>query len=168
MDYLNHLMIVYGAYIVATASPGPSNMAIMAVAMNRGRRAGLAIAAGIVTGSLLWAAIAATGLSSLLATYSDALFVIKIAGGLYLLYLAWKAARSEASDRTVWYRAAGSGAIALSSIARRRLSQSARSASDSRVLVPRRFCCQKTSGSREAPSSGGRPSKQWNRLAPMQ
>ena len=94
MAYLDHLALVYGAYIIATASPGPSNMAIMAVAMQRGRKAGLAIAAGIVTGSLIWASTAATGLSALLATYADALFVIKIAGGLYLLYLAWKAARS--------------------------------------------------------------------------
>ena len=94
MDHLHHLAIVYGAYIIATASPVPSNMAIMAVAMQRGRKAGLSIAAGIVTGSLIWASTAATGLSALLATYADALLVIKIAGGLYLLYLAWKAARS--------------------------------------------------------------------------
>ena len=53
MDHLHHLAIVYGAYIIATASPGPSNMAIMAVAMQRGRKAGLSIAAGIVTGFVL-------------------------------------------------------------------------------------------------------------------
>jgi threonine efflux protein len=94
MDYLHHLALVYGAYIIATASPGPSNMAIMAIAMQRGRKAGISIAAGIVTGSLIWASTAATGLSALLAAYADALFAIKIAGGLYLLYLAWKAARS--------------------------------------------------------------------------
>lgn len=94
MAYVEHLAMVYGAYLVATASPGPSNMAIMAVAMKNGRKAGLAIAAGIVTGSLIWASTAATGLSTLLATYADALLVIKIAGGLYLLFLAWKAAKS--------------------------------------------------------------------------
>jgi threonine efflux protein len=97
MTYAEHLTMVYGAYLLATASPGPSNMAIMATAMQHGRKAGLAIAAGIVTGSLLWAATAATGLSALLAAYADALLAIKICGGLYLIYLAWKAARSALS-----------------------------------------------------------------------
>ena len=94
MTYAEHLTMVYGAYLLATASPGPSNMAIMAVAMKSGRKAGLAIAAGVVTGSMIWASTAATGLSALLATYADALLAIKIAGGLYLLYLAFKAAKS--------------------------------------------------------------------------
>ncbi len=90
MDYLHHLLMVYAVYIFGTASPGPSNMTIMAVAMQYGRRAALTLAAGVITGSLTWAALAATGLSALLATYADALLAIKICGGLYLLYLAWK------------------------------------------------------------------------------
>ena len=94
MDYVHHLLMVYAVYIVGTASPGPSNMTIMAVAMQYGRRAALTLAAGVMTGSLSWAALAATGLSAVLATYADALLAIKICGGLYLLYLAWKSGRS--------------------------------------------------------------------------
>ena len=30
MDYLHHLLMVYAVYIFGTASPGPSNMTIMA------------------------------------------------------------------------------------------------------------------------------------------
>lgn len=94
MQHLDHLLLVYAAYIIAVASPGPSNMAIMGVAMSQGRKPGLMLAFGVITGSLSWAALAATGLSAVLATYAHALFVIKIAGGLYLLYLAFKSARS--------------------------------------------------------------------------
>ncbi len=94
MQHLDHLLLVYAAYIIAVASPGPSNMAIMGVAMSQGRKPGLMLALGVITGSLSWAALAATGLSAVLATYAHALFVIKIAGGLYLLYLAFKSARS--------------------------------------------------------------------------
>lgn len=94
MDYLDHLLMVYAVYIFGTASPGPSNMTIMAVAMQCGRRAALTLAAGVITGSLTWAALAATGLSAVLATYADALLAIKICGGFYLLYLAWKSGRA--------------------------------------------------------------------------
>lgn len=88
------LLLVYVAYIIAVASPGPSNMTIMGIAMSQGRVPAIVLALGVMTGSLCWAAVAATGLSAVLATFANALFVIKIAGGLYLLYLAYKSARS--------------------------------------------------------------------------
>lgn len=94
MDSVIALMPVYLAYLLGTASPGPSNMAIMAVAMRQGRLPALMLAAGVITGSLCWALLVATGLSSLLLLYAQAIVVIKIAGGGYLLLLAWKAARS--------------------------------------------------------------------------
>jgi threonine efflux protein len=100
-DYLHHLLLVYAAYLVAVASPGPSTMSIMGVAMNHGRGPALALAMGVVTGIVFWAVLAATGISAVLIAYAEAVFVIKLAGGAYLLYLAWNAARSAlvADDR---------------------------------------------------------------------
>ena len=92
--FASQLALVYGTYLIATASPGPSNMAIMATAMRDGRLPALALAAGVITGSLFWAILTATGLSAVLTAYAQALFVIKIAGGAYLLYLAFRAGRS--------------------------------------------------------------------------
>ncbi|WP_439668904.1 RhtB family transporter [Cupriavidus necator] len=90
----SQIALVYGTYLVATASPGPSNMAIMGTAMRDGRLPALALAAGVITGSLFWAILAATGISVVLAAYAQALFVIKISGAVYLLYLAFRAGRS--------------------------------------------------------------------------
>lgn len=98
-EHVDQLFLVYATYLIATASPGPSNMAIMGVAMERGRMSAIVFALGVVTGSMFWALLAATGLSAVLSTYANALFAIKIAGGLYLLYLAWKAANSALSSR---------------------------------------------------------------------
>lgn len=97
MESLHELLLVYVTYLIATASPGPSNMAIMAVAMSRGRRPALYVAMGVVAGSQFWAVLAATGLSAILAAYADALVVIKVVGGLYLIYLALKSARAALS-----------------------------------------------------------------------
>lgn len=94
MENLNHLIVVFTAYVIAAGSPGPSTLRIMGVAMNHGRRAGLALAAGVISGSLFWGLSAATGVSALLARYAEALIVLKVVGGLYLLYLAVRAARS--------------------------------------------------------------------------
>jgi threonine/homoserine/homoserine lactone efflux protein len=94
MQDVASLSLVFGAYVLATASPGPSNMAIMSAAMRWGRAAGLTFAAGVICGSLTWAALAASGLSAALAAWAEAIFVIKIVGGLYLLWLAFKSARS--------------------------------------------------------------------------
>ncbi|MGJ7037353.1 threonine/homoserine/homoserine lactone efflux protein [Shinella sp. BE166] len=91
---LHHLLIVYTAYVIAAGSPGPSNMRIMGVAMHQGRRAALLLAAGVVSGSIFWGMMAATGISAILTRYAEALFVLKIFGGLYLLYLAYKAGRA--------------------------------------------------------------------------
>ena len=48
------LALVYFAFIVAVASPGPSNLVVMATSMERGRHAGLILALGVTAGSLSW------------------------------------------------------------------------------------------------------------------
>lgn len=94
VEQFQHLMLVYAAYLIAVASPGPSTMAIMGAAMSQGRGAAIALALGVVTGSMTWAVLAATGIATILAAWAPALFVIKLAGGVYLLWLAWKSAKS--------------------------------------------------------------------------
>ncbi|BCH15543.1 LysE family translocator [Mesorhizobium sp. L-2-11] len=101
----DQFIIVFTAYVIAAGSPGPSNMRIMAVAMNDGRGAALAIASGVVSGSIFWGLMAATGVSAILSRYAQALVVLQLLGGLYLLYLlylaftAGKAALSSDKDR---------------------------------------------------------------------
>jgi threonine/homoserine/homoserine lactone efflux protein len=69
-------------------------MRIMGVAMERGRRSALFMAAGVISGSFFWGSMAATGVSALLTQYAQALVILKIFGGLYLLFLAFKATKS--------------------------------------------------------------------------
>lgn len=90
----NDLFLVYCAYAIAAGSPGPSTMAIMGVAMRQGRASAAALAGGVVTMSFTWGLVAATGLSALLMRYAQALTILKIAGGLYLLWLAYKSAKA--------------------------------------------------------------------------
>lgn len=116
MDGLHHLPVVFAVYAIAAGSPGPSTLRIMGVAMHHGRRAGLALAAGVVSGSLFWGVCAATGVSAFLARYAETLLVLKILGGLYLLYLAVKAARSAFSSASPPLNAASEEGTAPSSL----------------------------------------------------
>ncbi|MEL6436060.1 MAG: LysE family translocator [Pseudomonadota bacterium] len=99
--YLPGIMLAYGAFLVGIASPGPNVLAVMGTSMAVGRREGLALAMGIAVGSLTWALLTAVGLSALLAQYAYALFIIKLFGGAYLLYLAYKAFKSAASAHDI-------------------------------------------------------------------
>ena len=94
--YLPGILLALGACGLGLMSPGPNVMAVIGTAMSSGRPQGLALAAGVSAGSALWALATAAGLSSLLAAYAGALTVIKIIGGVYLLWLAFKAFRSAA------------------------------------------------------------------------
>ena len=61
------------------------------------RQSGVLLAIGVAIGSLTWALLTVCGLSAILATYASALLMIKIFGGLYLLWLAYKSFKSAAS-----------------------------------------------------------------------
>jgi amino acid exporter len=95
--YLPGILLAYSAFLLGIASPGPNVLAIMGTSMSVGRRSGIALALGIAVGSFLWALLTAGGLSAVLAAYAPALTAIKIGGGLYLLWLAWKSLRSAIS-----------------------------------------------------------------------
>lgn len=110
-----HLLIAFTAYFVNAASPGPSNLAIMSIAANHGRRPALTFALGVMSGSLFWAMIATLGVSATLLAYSQFLVVIKLFGGLYLLWLAFKSARSamRASDSAATVPVGADGKLSL-------------------------------------------------------
>jgi amino acid exporter len=99
--YLPGILMAYAAFLLAIASPGPNILAVIGTSMSVGRRSGMALAMGIATGSFTWAVLTVFGLSALLATYASALIAIKVLGGLYLLWLAYKAFKSAASRHDI-------------------------------------------------------------------
>ena len=86
------MLLAYLAFALGVASPGPSVLAVMGMAMAQGRTRALVLASGIVSGSLFWGLCAALGLAALMQRYAAALMLVKAIGGLYLLWMAWQAA----------------------------------------------------------------------------
>ncbi len=107
--YLPGILLAYSAFLVAIASPGPNILAVMGTSMSVGRRSGIALALGVATGSFTWAVLTVAGLSAILATYASALFLIKVFGGLYLLWLAYKSFRSAIAKHDIEAKALAGG-----------------------------------------------------------
>ncbi len=95
--FLPDLLLAYSAYIIATLSPGPALLAIAGTSMSLGRRPGLALAGGVISGSVCWSTLTALGLSAILSAFGWAIAAIKIGGGLYLFWLAYRSFRAAVS-----------------------------------------------------------------------
>jgi threonine efflux protein len=108
-EYLPGILLAYSAFLLAIASPGPNILAVIGTSMSVGRPSGVALALGVATGSLTWALLTVLGLSALLAAYSSALIVIKITGGLYLIWLAYKSFKSASSSQEIETRELAGG-----------------------------------------------------------
>lgn len=92
--FLPDLLMVWSAFLLAVASPGPSNLLVIGTSMEHGRRAGMMLALGVISGSITWGILSSIGVAALIAASPMALMAIKIVGGGYLLWLAWRSARS--------------------------------------------------------------------------
>ncbi|MBU1305940.1 MAG: LysE family translocator [Alphaproteobacteria bacterium] len=97
---LHAFFLAWLGVALAQISPGPNMMAVIAVALGQGRRHALLVALGIASGSLIWAAAVALGLGALFSTVPVTLTVLKIVGGLYLLFIAAKALRTLLTTST--------------------------------------------------------------------
>ncbi len=95
-DDINLPLILLAAF-VAAASPGPATLTIAGTSMASGRRYGLALASGVTTGSWTWSIAAALGLGAVMLSYAWIFEVVRYVGAGYLLYLAFKSARSALS-----------------------------------------------------------------------
>ncbi|MEN3541299.1 LysE family translocator [Microbispora sp. ZYX-F-249] len=91
-------MIDTSTFLVFTATsaalvavPGPNHLYIAARGVAQGRRAGVASALGVETGTLVHIAAAAAGLSYLLARSAALFAAVKWAGVAYLVYLGVRA-----------------------------------------------------------------------------
>jgi threonine/homoserine/homoserine lactone efflux protein len=81
------------ACFVLVITPGPDMSLFLAKTVAGGRRAGVAALFGVQLGCCVHTMLAALGLSALLAASAGAFLVLKVVGGLYLLWLAIDAVR---------------------------------------------------------------------------
>ncbi|WP_417417868.1 LysE family translocator [Hoeflea sp.] len=110
MSDINFPLIMTAA-LLATASPGPSNLAIAGTAMGQGRAQALALVAGIITGSWSWSVAAALGLGAVMQANAWVFDLLRYCGAGYLLFLAYKSARSAMNSGQTKLRPVSAGSF---------------------------------------------------------
>jgi len=84
-------MALVAFWLVLT--PGPNMLYLVSRSITQGRRAGLVSLLGVAAGFLVYLAAAVAGVATVFAEVPVAYTALRIAGALYLLYLAWQALR---------------------------------------------------------------------------
>lgn len=85
--------------VVLTATPGPDNLMVLSMGMSRGRRAGMAFGLGCALGCLSHTLLAVIGVSALVAASPFAFTLLKVAGGVYLVWMGVQAWRHAGAVR---------------------------------------------------------------------
>ena len=75
-----------GLCLMLALIPGPDTFLILRISLNRAS-AGIAAAAGCGLGAVMWGVLVGLGLAALLEQSAEVFRVVKIAGGMYLMYL---------------------------------------------------------------------------------
>ncbi|WP_074408152.1 MULTISPECIES: LysE family translocator [Aquimarina] len=85
------------ATLALSISPGPDNIFVLMQSVVNGKKYGLAVVAGLMSGCLIHTTLVAFGVSAIIKQSEMLFFTIKLFGALYLFFLAYKVFRSEAA-----------------------------------------------------------------------
>ncbi|MBB6171416.1 threonine/homoserine/homoserine lactone efflux protein [Nocardiopsis mwathae] len=91
MPQPEHLLLFTLTTVLIVVLPGPDFVLVTRNTLTGGRRTGFATAAGCVLGMSAWAALAAAGLTVLIAANPTLVTVLRLAGAAYLIYLGTSA-----------------------------------------------------------------------------
>lgn len=88
---INELLLFALAAFGLVISPGPNMIYLISRSITQGRKAGLISLAGVICGFLFHIVMVSFSLTAVLFTIPYAYTILKSAGVIYLLYLAWQA-----------------------------------------------------------------------------
>jgi threonine/homoserine/homoserine lactone efflux protein len=116
MDLALSLATLAAVQLMAVISPGQSFLFVARTAVAAGRAPALAATLGMAVGSCVWAAAAMLGMAVVLQQAAWAYTLLKLAGGIYLIYLAVM----------LWLNASSPIEVGVSGVRRTRLAASLR------------------------------------------
>ena len=87
---MTELLPLMSYCLVMSATPGPNNVMLATTGANFGGRGALPVIMGIQAGLFVQTMLMCVGLGSVFLAYPVAQQVLRIAGSLYLVFLAWK------------------------------------------------------------------------------
>lgn len=95
---LNHILGFALISLVMVITPGPNMIYLISRTICQGRLAGFISLSGIALGFVFYMLCASLGLTALVIAIPYAYDTIKIAGAIYLIWLAWKAVKPSGNS----------------------------------------------------------------------
>ncbi len=95
MEFVQGLFVITIVHLLAAASPGPDFLMVTQQTLSNGKKSGLLCSLGIALGLSVHITYSSLGLAAVIAKSLTALWVIKMLGGSYLIYLGLKGLRSR-------------------------------------------------------------------------
>jgi len=92
------LVMFFLSALVLALAPGPDNLFVLAQSAQHGKKAGLAVTAGLCTGLIGHTAAVTAGVAALILGAPVAFEALKYCGAAYLLWLAWLSFRADSGD----------------------------------------------------------------------
>ncbi|THF63531.1 LysE family translocator [Pseudothauera rhizosphaerae] len=89
------MLAFFAVALLLAFVPGPDNVFVMIQAALRGRNAGLLVVLGLCTGLIVHTTAVALGVAVIFQKSQLAFSLLKYAGSVYLVYLAWQAFRAK-------------------------------------------------------------------------
>lgn len=93
------------SFVLATAalafSPGPDNIFVIIQSAAYGRKSGMVVVAGLMSGCLIHTSLVAFGLSAFIKANEELYWILKVFGAAYMLFLAFKVYKSKSTTTTV-------------------------------------------------------------------
>ncbi|MCL3779575.1 LysE family translocator [Prolixibacteraceae bacterium JC049] len=96
MDYTTLISFLAGA-IALTLMPGPDNMYVLVQSLSNGAKSGVILSLGLASGIIIHTSLVAFGVSAFITQNEYTFLFVKIAGAIYMCYLAWMELKAEAS-----------------------------------------------------------------------
>jgi RhtB (resistance to homoserine/threonine) family protein len=98
VDLVQGLLLITPIHLLSAASPGPDFVLVSQQTLSNGKKAGLLCSIGIALGLSIHILYSIFGLAVIIANSTSALWVIKLLGGSYLIYLGIKGLRSRGNS----------------------------------------------------------------------
>ena len=94
MDFQILISFVLATAVVAF-SPGPDNIFVLIHSATHGKKTGMAVVLGLMTGCLIHTSLVAFGLSAFIQSNESLYFILKLFGTAYMLFLAIRVYKSN-------------------------------------------------------------------------
>ncbi len=90
-------------HVTAVITPGANFLAVTQTALTRSRRAGLWVARGIITGSIIHVTAGMIGFAAVISRIPLLFATIRLLGGLYFAYTGFKMLRAAYRQYRIWH-----------------------------------------------------------------